>query len=86
MSQPAAPAATIVTTRFLNQFGCLSQRRQAARLVGQLVEPRADGLRSSSKNEAIQMERAASSPPMSTVKNVTTLAIIFALLIGVSTR
>ena len=51
--------------------------------MGQLVEPRADGLRSSSKNEAIQMERAASSPPMSTVKNVTTLAIIFALLIGV---
>jgi hypothetical protein len=28
MSQPAAPAATIVTTRFLNQFGRLSQRRQ----------------------------------------------------------
>jgi hypothetical protein len=29
------------------------------------------------------MERAASSPTMPAVKNVTTLAIIFALLIGV---
>jgi hypothetical protein len=35
-------------------------------------------LRSSSKNEAVQMESAASSPTMSTVKSVTTLAITFA--------
>jgi hypothetical protein len=51
MSQPAAPAATIVTTRFLNQFG-----------------PPGIPLRSSSKNEAVQMERAASTPTISTVK------------------
>ena len=44
---------------------------------------RASGQRSSSKNEAVQMERAPSSPTMSTVKSVTTLAIIFAFLIGI---
>jgi hypothetical protein len=37
-------------------------------------------LRSSSKNEAVQIERAASSPTMSTVKSIATLAIIFRLL------
>src|SRR5262249_40851794 len=39
-------------------------------------------LRSSNEAEAVQIERAASSPTMSTVKSVTTLVIIFAFLIG----
>jgi hypothetical protein len=34
-------------------------------------------LRTSIKNEAVQMERAASTPTMSTIKSVTTLAITF---------
>jgi len=38
-------------------------------------------MRNRSKNDVVQMERAASSPTMSTVKSVTTLAIIFAFLI-----
>jgi hypothetical protein len=45
-----------------------------------------DGIRprSSSKNEAVQIERAASSPTMSTIKRVATLAITFTSIYTVS--
>ena len=83
MSQPAAPAATIVTTRFLNQFG--PPKPAVARRRGPWVARSAMRGRAAKQQQerSYPDERAASSPTMSAVKNVTTLAIIFALLIGV---